>query len=144
MCRLSVSDITAVGFSVGIGNSQADPATTDFTDGIYLRKPATTALVTGRVRGDSGTAAATGTLATAVNNTDILIGFSAKLHATTPAGQWVYGGTITPFTDAQLVQLIRFLTTPATLFMQLCAKGSAGNPTVLIQAADLQIDNADA
>lgn len=139
--QVKVSDITAVGFDMGVGTVQVDPHTTNYTDGIYFRKAATTAPVIGRVRGNSGTVADSGTLATSVNDTFISMGFACRLSATGPAGFFDVGGTRTNFTADQLAQVVAMFTSPQLMYMTLAAKGSAGNPTVIVNAALCEEDN---
>lgn len=60
-------------------------------------------------------------------------------------GQWWAGATyqtavVTPFTANQLIQLAQILSTPVAMYHNICATGSAGNPTVLVKAAHLERD----
>lgn len=147
--RVQVSHATQIGFDLGIANSQADPQTTDFTDAIVFRKAVGGATVVGRARGDSGTAASTGTLLTMVAATEVEIGYYAKLGSTAAAcqGAWVTGVTggpytVTPFTANQLAQLARVLTTAPSWAMNISGKGTTGvNPTMTVTTALLQVDN---
>ena len=144
--RLQVSDITAVGFSLGFGASNVDPITSEYTNAVFLRKTAAGATLIGNVRGASGTIAASGTLATLVNTTEIMCGFYG-VYSTTAANcsgaWWTYDTTNgyleTPFTAAQLTQLAAMT---GTCYYNLNAKGSAGNPTVTVTSAFGYWDNA--
>lgn len=147
LARVQTSDITTVGFEFNIGNSQVDPATTNYTDVVGMKMAVGAGTVIGKVRGDSGTQAATGTLYTLAAATDAFLGFSFKLNATASscAGYWyagstIQGATVTAFTSAQLTQLAAILTTPPSMYLNLHAKGSASNPTVTFTSVIAQVD----
>lgn len=72
---LRTSDITTVGFEFNIGSSAVDPATTNYTDVIGLKMAVGAGVILGKVRGQSGTQAVTGTLFTATAATDFYVGF---------------------------------------------------------------------
>jgi hypothetical protein len=144
---VQTSDITTVGFEFNLGNSQVDPATSNYTDVIGVKMAVGAGTVLGKVRGDSGTQAASGTLTTLAAATQTFVGFHAVLNATAGsvdgaffAGADIFSATTTYFTANQQTQAAAILTTPPTMFMNLSAKGSAGNPTVSFNAAMFTID----
>lgn len=135
---IKVSAITGIGIKVGFttgGSAAALPFGTNYTDVFGFSKAIASAAVLGTARGNSGTAADSGTLATAVNDTEITIGMFGVAHATTPSlhfycGTPGGGGTVTPATTAQLAQLVAHLTTPPTMYFTLHCTGVTGtNPT---------------
>jgi len=136
MARIAVSAATGIGFRIGIttgGGAAALPFGTDYTDQVTFSKAITSANVVGKVRGNSDTAADTGTLGAMANDTEIEIGFEVYVHATTPAGAWYYNGVRTEFTSAQRDQVALLLTTPATCYWTLHVTGVTGtNPTLLV------------
>lgn len=207
------SDITTVGWEFNIGSSAVDPGTTNYTDVIGFKMAVGAGTILGKVRGDAGTQAVTGTLYTAVAATDLFMAISAGFRATDTtknttvttgassttqtlgstanivAGQVLYFATTavyrtvisvtnatqlvvdatlstttaevvsiyqpygsffigadhlttteTAFSAAQLVQLGKILTTPVSMYCNLHAKGSAGNPTVTFGAVMAQVD----
>lgn len=139
VARIQVSDATGIGFRLGLGNSQVLPFTTDYTDFVGISKAIASANVLGRVRGNSGTAAETGTLGAIVAATEIEVGFCCYLHATNQAGYFTYKvatadtPTVTAFTAAQLTALATILTTPPTSYWNIHATGVTGTtPTITI------------
>jgi hypothetical protein len=132
VARIQVSHATQIGFRLGFGNSQALPFTTDYTDFVGISKAITSANVLGRVRGNSGTAADTGTLGAIVADTEIEVGFCCFLHATTQEGYFTYktatadAPTVTAFTSDQLTQLAAILTTPPTCYWNIHCTGTTG------------------
>jgi hypothetical protein len=136
LARIQVSDATGIGFRIGIttgGGAAALPFGTDYTDQVTISKAIASALVVGKVRGNSGTAADTGTLGTIVASTEIEVGFEVYVHATTPAGAFFYNGVRTPMTADQLAQVVLLLTTPATCYWTIHVTGvTATNPTLLV------------
>lgn len=148
LARLQASDITTVGFEFGIGNSQVDPNSTNYTDVVGYKMTVGAGTVVGKVRGNSGTQAATGTLYTMTAATDAFLGFTFNLNATAASAQgfWFAGSslktaTVTPFTAAQLTQLAAILTTPPSMYLNLHAKGSAANPTITYTSVLAHVDN---
>ncbi len=134
--RIGVSAITGIGFKIGLttgGSAAALPFGTNYTDVVGFSKPIASAAMVGTVRGNSGTAADTGTLATMVNATEIEIGFAFYLHATEPKGYWVVDGVETAFSAAQLAQVVAILTTAPAMFWTIHATGvTATTPTLTI------------
>ena len=143
--RMRVSAITGIGFSVGIGNTQVQNFTTDFTDQVMIRKAILSADVYGRVRGNSGTAADTAAaLGTMVNDTEIEVGLWFKLGSTAALSQggFLYGGTFTNFTDDQRTQAFAILTSPPSAYFTVNATGVTGTtPTMTVTAGICQVDN---
>jgi hypothetical protein len=143
--RFQVSSATGIGFKLGMttgGGAAALPFGTNYTDVVGLSKAITLAPVTGTVRGNSGTAAATATLGSAVADTEIDAGFWVCPHATEPFGSFYYNGTVTPFTADQLAQAVLLLTTPATMYHTIHITGvTATNPTLLMKSALAMVDN---
>lgn len=219
---LQTSDITTVGFEFGIGSTQIDPATTDYTDCVGFKMAVGAGTIIGKVRGNSGTVANSSTLYTATAATDLFCALAfnlgvpvlegstvlgtgassttqtlavatapqraalsqialgdiiyfatsalyrritainyttgvltvdATLSSTTaeaitvfrPGGGFWIGAdvdstTFTAFTDAQLTQLAKILTTPPSFYLNLNAKGSASTPTVLWKTVMNAID----
>ena len=142
--RVQGSSITTSQWSLGLGNSQPLPFTTDYTDTVCIQKAALTGVITGRVRGASGTAAVTGTLDTIANATEFMCGFSFYLAATTatPGPQGFFwmndlttGFAVTAFTSAQLTQLGAILTNYPNMYLNLNITGSAANPTMTVATA---------
>lgn len=150
MCRVQTSDITTVGFEFNVGSSQVDPATTNYTDVIGLKMAVGAGTVIGKVRGNSGTQATTGTLTTLVAATDHFMGFTFTLSATdslvdggffvASSGAGIKSATYTAFTAAQKAQAAAILTTPPSMYVNLHAKGSASNPTVTFTSALAMVD----
>ena len=136
LARIQVSDATGIGFRIGIttgGSAAALPFGTDYTDQVTISKAIASAAVLGKVRGNSGTAADTGTLGTIVAATEIEVGFDVYVHATSPSGFWFYNGVRTAFTANQLLQVIAILTTPPTSYWTVHVTGVTGtNPTLLV------------
>ena len=142
MARIEVSHATQIGFRMGFGNSQALPFTTDYTDQVTISKAIASALVVGKVRGNSGTVADTGTLGTIVAATEIEVGFYCYLHATAQAGYFFYNETATVFTADQLTALATILTTPPTCMGNINATGTTGNtPTMTVTSFIAGQDN---
>ena len=140
-----ISHATQLGFKMGLtpgSGAQALPFGTNYTDVIALSKPIASAAMVGTVRGNSGTAADTGTLATIVAATEIDIGFYAMCHATAPKGAWCVNGVVTPFTGAQLAQLTAVLTSPPTnMYWTFHGTGTTGNtPTLLMKSWATEYD----
>jgi hypothetical protein len=142
--RFQVSAATGIGFKLGMttgGVAAALPFGTNYTDVVALSKAIASAPVTGTARGNSGTAAATGTLGSAANDTEIDAGFWVCPHATEPFGSFYYNGTVTPMTADQLAQVVLLLTTPATLYHTIHVTGVTGtNPTLLVKSALAMVD----
>lgn len=133
-----VSDATGIGVKIGFttgGSAAALPFGTNYTDVIGFSKAIAAAPLVGTARGNSGTAANTGTLATMAAATEVTVGCFGIAHATTPMLQFYVGtpgggGTITPGTADQLAQLTAHLTTPPTMYFTLHVTGvTATNPT---------------
>lgn len=141
LARVQVNDITQIGFKLGLttgGGQAALPFGTEYTDAITLSKAITTGVVTGRARGDSGTAAVSDTLGTMANATEVEIGFTfyCATVANGAAGFWYYNGVETPFTAAQVAQIAKLLDTAATCYWTLHVTGTTGNnPTLLVTSA---------
>lgn len=77
--RVQTSDITTVGFDWSFGTSAVDPSTTNYTDCIKFKMTVGAGTVVGRVRGGSGTEAASATLYTMAAATDAFFGFNVDL-----------------------------------------------------------------
>jgi len=144
---LQASDITTVGWEFGVGNTQVDPATTNFTDCVKIKMAVGAGTTVLAVRGDSGTQATqAGTTLSAA--TDIWVAFTCELNATATSvdgGFWMgttFGAsmTYTPFNAAQQTQAAAILTTPPSMYGILAAKGSASNPTVLFKKAWIGVE----
>ena len=101
-----------MGFWFGVGNVQADPTGTDYTDFVGFYKAPGAATMVSKVIGNTGTTANSGTLATFVADTEVVIGYNIKLHATNPTGFFLVDGTQYGMTNDQVTQAIRILTTP--------------------------------
>lgn len=149
-CRVQASDITTVGWEFNIGNSQADPATTNYTDVIGLKMAVGAGTVLGKVRGNSGTQVTSSTLYTMTAATDAFFGFVFKLNATAAnnAGWFFAGSNIQTCTATNiasitggLAQMAAILTTPPSMYLNLHAKGSAANPTVTFTSVYGMVDN---
>lgn len=116
---VSIPDITENDFWFGFADV-ADPIASAPNDHISFVKTDGAATMVGRVRGNAGTAADSGTLHTFVANQKVRLGIRAYLGtASTTWGEfWVCaegaGGipTRTAFTAAQNAQLFAWLTTP--------------------------------
>jgi hypothetical protein len=131
--RIAVSDATGIGIKVGLGTSAALPFGTNFTDCVVFSKAIASAALLGQVRGNSGTAADTATLATMVAATEVEIGFAVYVHATEPKGYWVVDDVQTGMSAAQLAQVVLLLTTPQTCYWTIHATGvTATNPTLTV------------
>jgi len=147
IAKLQVSSITAVGFDFAIGNTQVDPHTTNYTDGIGIRMAVGAGTTTYKARGNSGTEVTqAGTTLTAA--TDICMAFTAVLNASADLcdlGFWMgttfKSMTHTPGNATQKAQLAAILTTPPSMYGILAAKGSTGNPTVLWKYATIMVEN---
>jgi hypothetical protein len=131
--RIQVNHATEIGFRMGIGNSQALPFTTDYTEFVGISKAIASANVMGRARGNSGTAAETAAaLGVIVADTEIEVGFCFYLHATTPQGYFTYktatasDPSITAFTADQNAQVAAILTTPPACYWNINATGTTG------------------
>ena len=150
-CRVQASDITTVGWEFNIGASAVDPATTNYTDVFGLKMAVGAGTVLGKVRGNSGTQVTSSTLYTMAATTDAYFGLLFKLSATEAnnAGCFFYGSNImniTGITDVSAItgakaQMAAILTSPPSMYMNLHAKGSAGNPTITFTSAFGQVDN---
>jgi hypothetical protein len=130
--RVQVSDITAIGFKIGLATSAALPFTTNYTDVVAFSKAVAAGAVVGTARGNAGTAANTSTLVTMANDTEVELGFAVYVHATEPKGYWVVNDTVTGMSADQLAQVVLLLTTPQTCYWTIHALGSAGNPTLTV------------
>ena len=133
-----VSDATGIGVKLGFttgGSAAALPFGTNYTDVIGFSKAIAAAPLVSTVRGNSGTAASSGTLATMVAATEVTVGCFGIAHATTPSlsfyvGTPGAGGTVTAASAAQLAQLSAYLTTPPTTYFTFHVTGVTGtNPT---------------
>jgi hypothetical protein len=142
VATVKVSDATGIGIKIGFttgGSAAALPFGTNYTDVIGFSKAIAAAPIVSTVRGNSGTAANSGTLATMVAATEITIGCFGIAHATTPSlsfyvGTPSGGGTVTPATADQLAQLAAHLTTPPTMYFTHHGTGvTATNPTYTIR-----------
>lgn len=145
--RVQASDITTVGFEFNIGNSQVDPATTNYTDVVGIKMAVGAGTTVGKVRGNSGTEA-TVALSTLAATTDMFVGLTFTLNATAALvdggffmGSNLMTATYTPFTADQKSQAAAILTTPPSMYLNLHAKGSAGNPTVTYTSAIAGVEN---
>jgi hypothetical protein len=136
---LQVSDATGIGVKAGFttgGSAAALPFGTNYTDVVGFSKAIAAAPIVSTVRGNSGTAANSGTLATMVAATEITIGCFGIAHATTPSLSFYVGtpgggGTVTAATADQLAQLTAHLTTPPTMYFTMHVTGvTATNPTM--------------
>jgi len=149
LARVIPSDITTVGYELSIGTSAVDPATTNYTDAVKVKMAVGAGAVSGYVRGNAGTEAATAAaIGTAVAATEHMVGFQFILSATAALcdGGFFYGTdikalTYTPFTAAQQTQAAAFLTTPLSCYLNLHAKGSAGNPTITFASVLAGVEN---
>lgn len=134
--RFQVSDATGIGFKIGLttgGGAAALPFGTNYTDVIAFSKAIASAAMVGTVRGNSGTAADTATLATIVAATEVEVGFAFYLDATEAKGYWVVNDTVSGFTAAQEAQLNALLTTAPTMYWTIHGTGvTATNPTMTI------------
>jgi hypothetical protein len=143
--RIRVSDADGLGIKIGMttgGAVAALPFGTNYTDVVAFSKPIASAALVGTVRGNSGTAADSATLATMVDATEITVAFWVKFHATEPAGAWYVDGTITPFTAAQLAQVVAILTTPPTMYATIHGTGvTATTPTLTVTSFAAEVDN---
>lgn len=103
---LKYGTVTTQSSIIGIHATAADPIGTAPTNGVYFA--VSNATLVGRVRGNSGTAADSATLATLVGGTNVKIGyrFYNSGVAATSWGFWYVNGTATAFTAAQITQLI--------------------------------------
>jgi hypothetical protein len=90
----------------GVINSQTNPFTTPPTNGVYFS--ATNGAVVGNVIGASGTLAQTGTLIQLTNGAlaELDFKFMNTGSASTSWGEWWVNGVRTPFTSAQVTQLL--------------------------------------
>ena len=143
--RVTPNDVDKIGFKIGIGDAQADPFATNYTDCVVISKAVATGIVTGAVRGNSGTQAVSGTLVTMTDasTADLGFWFSIGTSATVgTAGAWYCNGTWTGFTAAQCVQLFAILTTPPSVYFNVNATGTTGgNYTLQVIAAACEVDN---
>lgn len=139
LSRITVSGATALGFRIGLttgGSVAALPFGTDYTDQITISKAIASALVVGKVRGNSGTAADTGTLGT-ISTTEVEVGFCVYLHATAPIGFFSYKTaaadvpTFTELTSDQVTQAIAILTSPPTMYWTIHVTGITGTSPTL-------------
>lgn len=150
-CRVQTSSITTVGFEFNIGSSAVDPATTNYTDVIGFKMAVGSGAVVGKVRGNADTQVTTSTLYTMTAATDAYFALIFKLNATAAnnAGWFIYGSSpenitgVTSIGDITggLAQMALILTTPQTMYLNLHAKGSTGNPTVSFSSAFGVIDS---
>jgi hypothetical protein len=132
---------TATGLvtTAGTGASSATQALTS-TNNIYagdILYYATTAVYAAVVSVDSATGI---TVGTSISTTT-----SEVVTVYRPWGGFWIGATpqtatLTPFTSAQLVQLAKIVRAAPSMYHNLSAKGSAGTPTVLFQAAQMERD----
>lgn len=136
LARIQVSHATQVGFRIGLTTGSAVqpiPFTTDYTDQITFSKAIASANVLGKVRGNSGTARDTATLATCVANTELELGFWCQLSSGTSSGSWWVDGTETAFSADQLTALTDILTSPPAMFWGWNGTGTTGNtPTMTV------------
>lgn len=136
VARIVASDATGIGFKLGLGNSQALPFTTNYTDCVVISKAIASASVLGQCRGNSGTAADSASLGT-LSTTEVEVGFAVYVHATEAQGYWSYKTaaadepTFTAFTSDQNAQVALLLTTPTTCYWNINATGvTATTPTL--------------
>lgn len=118
--RIASTDVAHIGYAFGLGvNASAASGLVgnDHTDELIIRKGVAAGTVTGRVRGNSGTAAASATLITQTASVYSVVGFSALIGSTAAecAGFFYANGTKTQFSDDQKTQLFAMLTTPPQL-----------------------------
>lgn len=149
-CLVQTSDITTVGFEFNIGTSAVDPGTTNYTDVIGFKMAVGAGAVIGKIRGNAGTQVTTSTLYTMTAATQAYFGILFKLSATAAlnAGYLLYGSAMNNLTGITNIgdvtggpaQMAAILTTPQTMYMNLHAKGSAGNPTVTFTSAYGEVD----
>lgn len=138
ICRMQVSDLDGIGFKIGLttgGSAAALPFGTNYTDVVGFSKPILSGAMVGTVRGNSGTAADTSTLATLADATEIEIGMAFYLtaSASTAEGFFEVNGTRTGFSTAQIAQLNAILTSPPTMYWTIHGTGVTGtNPTMTI------------
>lgn len=133
LCGLefSLSHASNGGFYFGMGNVQADPKGTFYTNFIGLVKATGAATMIGRV--SSGSAASSGTLATLSAGLKQYCVLLAKLDGS--GGFFNTNGTVTAFTTDQITQLGGIPTTPPTDWSAtLHAFGSSGNPALTARA----------
>jgi hypothetical protein len=139
VATLQVSDLDGIGWKVGFttgGGAAALPFGTNYTDVFGFSKAILAGAVVGTARGNSGTAANSGTLGTMADATEITIGMFGVAHATAPELSFYYGtpgggGAVTPATSDQLAQLAAHLTTPPTMLFTIHGTGVTGtNPTL--------------
>lgn len=142
VATLKVSALDGVGVKIGFttgGGAAALPFGTNYTDVFGFSKAIAAGAVVGTARGNSGTAANTGTLATLANATEVTVGMFGVAHATEPSLQFYMGtpgggGTVTAATAAQLAQLIAHLTTPPTMLFTIHGTGvTATTPTITVR-----------
>lgn len=148
LARCISSSITAVGFELNFGSSAVDPATTNYTDVIGLKQAVGGATIIGKVRGDSGTESDTASLGSVTAATEFFVGLDFMLSATNTSvvGGFFFGTSIlsysyTAFSAAQQTQAAAILTTPPSMFLNLSAKGSAGNPTITFPSVIACLDS---
>jgi len=143
--RVKVDDISNIGFALGIGNTQVQNFTTDFTNKVVFQKAIAAGAVIGSVRSASGTARDSATLGTMVNDTEVELFVVFKKGATASAcrGSFFYNGTETKFSSAQLTALAAL--TGAVQFTVNCTgvMGATKNMTVAVGYGELDI-NEDA
>lgn len=88
---------------IGFWNTQTDPSGTPPTNGVFF--VITAGAIVARVRGASGTAADSGTLATMADATEVEVDIKWNLNGSTSWGEFWVNGTKTAMTAAQLTQL---------------------------------------
>lgn len=141
VARITVSGATALGFKLGLttgAGAAALPFGTNYTDVVAISKAIASAAVLGTCRGNSGTAADSGTLGT-ISTAEVEVGFAFYLHATTPQGYFSYktatadAPTFTAMTSDQLAQIAAILTSPPTMYWTIHITGVTGtNPTLAV------------
>lgn len=145
--RLQSTTAATCGVLFGFDLASSTTPFTDDTDMVVIRCPNNSAALTGRVRGNSGTAADNTTWVTSetpgaalaavslANTTDMELGVEFYLGSTlaTCWGAFWVNGYRTPFTAAQLVQLFAILTTPPAMTRFLSIQGDGTGRTATVQ-----------
>lgn len=146
--RFSVADVDKTGFYIGLGDSKATnllPFSTEFTDGVMIRKAITATAIVGAAVGNGGTLRSTATLATATDGAIYDVGFWFRIGSSATvgtAGKFYVNGTWTPFTALQCAELYAMLTTPASVYFTVGATGTTGtNQTMTVISAACEVDN---
>lgn len=142
-----------IGFTANFGTAKPDNTATTVTTGASSATQ-TVGSTAGMQAGDVlyfATTAVYAAVASVTNSTTVVLGTSISTTTAevvtvfgTSGGFWAGAtpstATYTPFTSAQLVQLARIVRASPSMYHNLHAKGSASNPTVLFQVAQMERD----